>query len=228
MLKLRAEGLALRLRAEAVRRGIMPPEGLDEDPTRALCGLVRAIPYGPPSVRRPAAVVEAWRGTSAGKHALLLAALREAGIPARAFVRTHRVGTAEARAFGPGVEELVPAGGLVDVHVWLAVAWRGRLRAVDVTFPEPPLGRADEAASASGGGGAAGAAGAEGLRLVSLPMPLACGQGEDLPLGPEQDVVGAADALAALRGDRMAREALLEAIAGALDARAEGEAEAGP
>ncbi len=138
MLRLRPEGLALRLRAEAVRRGLIPAQGLDEDPVLALCRLVRAIPYGPPSVRRPEAVLEAWQGTSAGKHALLLTALREIGIEARAFLRTHRIDTAQARAFGPTVEDRLPQGGLVDVHTWLAVAWRGRLRAVDVTFPHPP------------------------------------------------------------------------------------------
>ena len=156
--------------------------------------------------------MEAWRGTSAGKHALLLTALREAGVQARAFLRTHRVDSAQARAFGPTVEARLPRGGLVDVHTWLAVAWRGRLRAVDVTFPPPPQGPAQDGAETA----SQGTDGEERPGHISLPMPLACGPGQDVALGAHQDLVGAADALAALRGDRMAREALLEAIAEAL------------
>ena len=120
---------------------------------------VRAIPYGRPSSRTAAGVVDEWVGTCSTKHALLASLLESRpAFDLQLVHRVYRVTPALARErFGASAAAAVPDAGLVDVHTYATVLIAGRRVAVDVTFPSATVwdGHFD--------------------------MDLACGPGEDVP-----------------------------------------------
>ncbi len=118
--------------------------GAEAAPTAELVRVVHAvhsIPYGRPSTRSVRGVLEAWRGTCSGKHALLhalLVAHWPTTVP-RVIHRIYRVDRADAELrHGPRVADTVPPEGLIDVHRFLLLVVRGRAVSIDVTFEGSP------------------------------------------------------------------------------------------
>jgi hypothetical protein len=149
---------------------------------------VRAIPYGRPSVRTPAGVVDEWTGTCSTKHALLADLLESRpAFDLQLVHRVYRVTPALARErFGASVAATVPDDGLVDVHTYASVLIAGERVAIDVTFPSATVwdGRSD--------------------------MELACGPGEDVPAS--DDPWAQKDALVAEHCDPSVREPFIDAL----------------
>jgi hypothetical protein len=132
---------------------------------REIVEAVRGLRYGRPSERSVAGMLRDGRGTCSAKHAYLCDLLRERfpETEPRLVHRVYRIGRDGARArFGPEAAGAVPPGGLVDVHRYLTAVVGGRRIPIDATFPGEPW---------------------DG----SSPMPLACGDGEDHPAGPDPD-----------------------------------------
>lgn len=120
---------------------------------------VRAIPYGRNVDRSPASVLREGRGTCSTKHALLAELLEDRPeLDLRLVHRVYRIEREEARErFGDRTAATVPPEGLVDVHTYATLMIDGRRTVIDVTFPSEVAwdGHSD--------------------------MPLACGEGTDVP-----------------------------------------------
>ena len=143
------------------------------DPGASLLELVeavRALPYGRPRERTVEGMLHERRGTCSTKHLFLARRLAER-FPETEPLIVHRVHTlTRARArelFGAVVAEVVPDGGLVDVHRFVTIAIEGRRVKIDATFP----GEAWDGLSS---------------------LPLACGPGRDYPAGEDPDAEKAA------------------------------------
>ena len=151
---------------------------------------VRAIPFGRPSDRSPAGVVEEWVGTCSTKHALLAELLSyRPEFDLQLVHRVYRLTPEDARErFGDAAADVVPPEGLTDVHTYATVAVEGRRVRVDVTFPGPLWdGRSD--------------------------MELACGDGDDFPAG--DDPWALKERLVAQHCDPRVREPFIEALSAA-------------
>lgn len=149
---------------------------------------VRAMPYGRPSDRSPAGVVEEWVGTCSTKHALLAELLgSRPEFDLRLVHRVYRLTPDDARArFGDRAADAVPSEGLVDVHTYATVAVEGRRVRIDVTFPGHLWdGRSD--------------------------MELACGEGEDHP-ADDEDPWALKERLVAAHCDPHVRERFISAL----------------
>lgn len=131
----------------------------DYESVRAVVERVRAIPYGRNTNHTPSGVLREARGTCSTKHALLAHLLAHHGdLDLRLVHRIYRVDRKGARAlFGNAAAERVPPEGLVDVHTYATILIDGRRTVIDVTFPS----------SAEWDG--------------CSDMPLACGEGIDIP-----------------------------------------------
>lgn len=127
---------------------------------------VRTLPYGRPSDRTVEGMLRERRGTCSTKHLFLAQRLAER-FPETEPQIVHRVYTLDrARAhelFGVQVAEAVPADGLVDVHRYITLTLNGQPVTLDVTFP----GTAWDGRSS---------------------LPLACGPGQDYPVGDDPDM----------------------------------------
>jgi hypothetical protein len=173
-----------------LRERFLMRAGLSDQPSLwEFVEAVREIPYGRPSVRTPAGVVEEWRGTCSTKHALLVELL--AGRPefdVRLVHRVYRLDRDSARErFGEQVAAHVPDEGLVDVHTYATAIVGGERVRIDVTFPGPLWdGRSD--------------------------MPLACGDGEDHQVG-DRDPWELKEELVAAHCDPAVREPFIAALA---------------
>jgi hypothetical protein len=126
---------------------------------------VRALPYGRPSERTVEGMLRERRGTCSTKHLFLAQALTER-FPETEPSIVHRVYTLDrTRArelFCDTVAEVVPEGGLVDVHRYVTLTLEGQRVEIDATFPGPAWdGRSS--------------------------LPLACGSGQDHPAGEDPD-----------------------------------------
>ena len=166
------------------------------DADRSLVDLieaVRALPYGRPSDRTVEGMLREHRGTCSTKHLFLARTMAER-FPETEPLIVHRVYTLDrARArelFGAEVAETVPEDGLVDVHRYITVHWKGRRIELDATFPGPAWdGRS--------------------------PLPLACGPGQDYPAGDEPDAEKRA--LEEQHCEAAVRERFIAALASATD-----------
>jgi len=164
---------------------------------RADCSLVelveamRAVPHAPPSEPTVESMLREARGTSTTKH-LFLAQMLAARFPESEPAIVHRVYRLDrdrAHAlFGPAIAETVPAGGLIDVHRYLAVTLHGDRISLDATVPGPPW---------------------DGIS----PLPIACGPGRDFPAGADPDAEK--QALESEHCDVAARDRFLAALAAA-------------
>lgn len=148
------------------------------------------VPYGRPSRPTAEQVVVEWRGTCSTKHLLFqaLVAERWPAYPTAIWHRVYRVtrGLAQERGWGPSVAEAVPTDGLVDVHTFAVLRIGRRDVRIDVTFPLADWdGRPD--------------------------VPLACGEGEDVPGG--DDPLATKARLVQNRCDPAVRERFLSALA---------------
>jgi hypothetical protein len=127
---------------------------------------VRAIPYGRPSDRTVEAMLREHRGTCSTKHLFLDHVLADR-FPDSEPTIIHRVcqlDRSRARElYGPGVAEVVPEQGLIDVHRYLKISIESRRVDIDATFP--------------------GTTPWDGLSS----LPLACGPGRDHPAGEDPD-----------------------------------------
>ncbi|HEV2944007.1 MAG TPA: hypothetical protein VGX26_02700 [Solirubrobacteraceae bacterium] len=126
---------------------------------------VRTLPYGRPSDRTVEGMLRERRGTCSTKHLFLAQALSER-FPETEPEIVHRVyrltrGRA-AQLFGPTVAQVVPAGGVNDVHRFLRITLDGQRVILDVTFAGEPW---DGCSS----------------------LPLACGSGCDYPVSDNPD-----------------------------------------
>jgi hypothetical protein len=124
------------LKAEAVRRGLLDPnpelEAVD------VYYLVRDMPYGRASNRRPETTIAEWRGTCSGKHYLLQALFAELGLSSEVVACT---------AITPVDKDQVPESlypqyesakrRFVDVHNYLLLDLPGESgqMIVDATWP---------------------------------------------------------------------------------------------
>jgi hypothetical protein len=134
------------------------------DPLVALVESVRAIPYGRPVDRSVDGMLRERRGTCTAKHLHLARELarRFPETEPEIVHRVYRIDRSAARErFGDAAAAAVPEEGLVDVHRYVRANVGGRRIDLDVTFPGQ---KAWDGHS---------------------PMPLACGPGEDLPVGDE-------------------------------------------
>lgn len=135
------------------------------DGALAMVEFVRSLPYARPSARTTAAMLAERRGTCSTKHAFLHQLLSEhfPELEPRLVHRVYAVSRQHARVrFGSKVSDTVPCDGLMDVHRFLEIRLHGRPIRIDATFPGSPW---DGATS----------------------MPLACGAGEDHPVGGDPD-----------------------------------------
>ena len=146
---------------------------------------VRAIPHGRPRERSARGVVEDWRGTCSTKHLLLRQLLPEAdiGFVHRVFLLTRE----DARRWlGDDVAEVVPPGGMVDVHTYATGLIDGQRVTIDVTFPTD--------------------AAWDGNSDMPIPFP----DGEDFDAG--DDPIASKEELVRRKCDPQEREALIRAI----------------
>ena len=152
---------------------------------------ISRIPYGRPQDRSARGVIAEGRGTCSTKH-LLLAQVVEERWPELLPTLWHRVyrvtpELAEPR-WGRRVARAVPRHGLVDVHTFAIVTIDGRATRVDVTFPLTAW---------------------DGV----TDIPLACGDGEDHPAGP--DPLASKALLVEERCDPAVREPFIAALSAA-------------
>jgi hypothetical protein len=124
---------------------------------------ISRIPYGRPTSPSPEAVLREWRGTCSTKHLLLAEIMRESWPELDVQLR-HRVyfvtKAFASERWGPRLAEMIPEGGLVDVHTYATVRHGGVRLTLDVTFP---LDDWDGA----------------------TPIPLACADGVDHPVASD-------------------------------------------
>ncbi len=155
---------------------------------RAVVETLRSIPYGRPEPPTEKGVLEQWKGTCSTKHALLVSCLLELEPTSnpRVIHRVYRV-TREAanRMFGATAAAAVPPQGLTDVHTYVIAALHGPDVVLDVTFPGSPW---------------------EGVS----DMPVAAGDGEDVPAGRDPSATKAA--LVASRCQPAVREPFIAAL----------------
>src|SRR3954468_571277 len=125
--------------------------------------VVRRMPYARPTERTATGALEEWRGTCSTKHDLLKLLIDkrwpelQPEIMHRVYRLTPSIGE---RIFGPTAAEVVPAGGVTDVHTYLTVLLEDRPTIVDATTTGTPWdGRSD--------------------------MTPACGEGVDIAGGPD-------------------------------------------
>jgi hypothetical protein len=124
-----------RLKAEAVRKGLLDPE-VKIDAATAFA-LVRDMPYRRASDRRPETTIAEWRGTCSGKHYLLQALFAELGLPSHVMACTA-VAPIEPSRVPDSLRTLYEAANrrFVDVHNYLLVALpNGGQMVVDATWP---------------------------------------------------------------------------------------------
>jgi hypothetical protein len=124
-----------RLKAEAVRRGLLDPAAQIDAATAF--ALVRDMPYRRASDRRPETTIAEWRGTCSGKHYLLQALFAELGLPSQVIACTTFTPVDPDRV-PDSLRPLYEAANrrFVDVHNYLLVALpSGGQMAVDATWP---------------------------------------------------------------------------------------------
>jgi hypothetical protein len=127
---------------------------------------VRSLDYGRPSDRSVEAMLSERRGTCSAKHLFLATRLGELfpGCNPQIVHRVYRIDCAEARErFGERAAELIPDGGLVDVHRYLTIELNGKRTIIDATFPGPAWDGSSD-------------------------LPLACGPGDDYPSTGDPDM----------------------------------------
>ncbi len=125
-------------RDEARRRGAL---GADEPLTLATAfRVVRDLPYAAEGDRAPDSVLGAWRGTPAGKHALLEAVLDTLGLDSSLILATGAFSAEDTPWLPPHLLDEVRDRPLPDVHTFLRVRhdpvaddWM----TVDATWPLP-------------------------------------------------------------------------------------------
>jgi hypothetical protein len=124
-----------RLKAEAVKRGLLEPEAaLDLADVYAL---VRDMPYRRASDRRPETILAEWRGTCSGKHYLLQALYAEMGLRSQIMACTT-VAPVDPAQVPEALQPLYQAANrrFVDVHNYLVLSLAdGQQMNVDATWP---------------------------------------------------------------------------------------------
>ncbi|MFN8640593.1 MAG: transglutaminase-like domain-containing protein [Candidatus Binatia bacterium] len=107
------------------------------DPVAARVALyerVRDLPFRYPSGRSAGEVLAQGGGSCSGKHALLAALFRHAGLPVRHMLCTHRFND-WPMAFPDDLQALLQKNEIVDVHDYLQVCIDGAWVDVDATWP---------------------------------------------------------------------------------------------
>jgi hypothetical protein len=173
----------------AVERVTSPNSSLTE-----LIEAVRSLDYGRPSDRSVEGMLREGRGTCSTKHLFLADVLAERFPETQPQIvhRVYRLDHDRARElFGAGAAAAVPDVGVVDVHRYLTATIEGRRVFIDVTFS----GEAWDGRSS---------------------MRLACGPGQDHPVGADPD--GEKRALEAAHCDPAIREPFIAALARMSDA----------
>ena len=123
-----------QLRAEAERRGLLPP-GDDLDAARAF-ELVRDMPYARASRRDPETTIREWRGACSGKHYLLKAVLEELGHNVIIIACTHQFTADNCPWLPPELRAMVEDHPVPDVHQFLRIeTGDGEWTTVDATWP---------------------------------------------------------------------------------------------
>lgn len=126
-------GLLERLAGAAQQRGLLEA-GASVSAARAFA-LVRDMPYGRASSRRPEVIIDEWRGTCSGKHYLLSGLFRELGLVCRLCLATHVFDEAATRRFPPHLRAEAVAAPVPDVHTFLRLRSPGGWMDVDATWP---------------------------------------------------------------------------------------------
>jgi hypothetical protein len=162
----------------------------DVGDVRSLVLAVSRLPYGRPTRMTPSAVIDERRGTCTVKHVLLecLVPAVEPNARLKVVHRVYRVTRELARErWGADIAGVVPEGGMNDVHTFGVLHNEGMTVRVDATFPiERWDGRSD--------------------------LPLACGDGTDVPAG--DDALVSKRVLVTAHCDARAREPFLAALVG--------------
>jgi hypothetical protein len=130
--------------------------GLDEDARLSdVVEAIRHIPYGRPTDRTPAGVLDEWRGTCSTKHELLRRFVNDRwpDLCPRIVHRVYTLTPAIAgRLFGEAAARVVPVGGIVDVHTYMTIDIEGRSVRVDATVAGPVWDGRDDMELACGDG----------------------------------------------------------------------------
>lgn len=132
--------LIAMLERESRRRGLLAP-GARLTPETAFA-VIRDMPYRRASSRRPAAIIEEWRGTCSGKHYLLAEVLGGLGLNSQVVMCTHRFTPENTRHFPDELRMMTAAAPIPDVHTYLLADSPAGRWVVDATWPRraAPLG----------------------------------------------------------------------------------------
>lgn len=111
--------------------------GLDPRAARiALFERVRDLPYRYPASREPREVLQRGGGSCSGKHYLLGALYRLAGLPVRHMMCTHRFNDSPV-PFPDHMLAMLQKNEIADVHDYLQICVDGEWIDVDATWPLP-------------------------------------------------------------------------------------------
>ena len=121
------------LERESRKRGLLAA-GAPLTPETAFA-VIRDMPYRRASSRRPAAIIEEWRGTCSGKHYLLAEVLAGLGLNSQVMMVTHRFTPENTRHFPSELRLMTAAAPIPDVHTYLLADSPGGRWVVDATWP---------------------------------------------------------------------------------------------
>jgi hypothetical protein len=116
---------------------------------------IRLIPFGRPTERTAAGVVDEWRGTCSTKHELLVQIIQDRWpeLDSRVMQRVYTLTpTVARRLFGEPASVAVPSEGMADVHTYMTVMIEARRIVIDATLPGPPWDGRSNMVLASGEG----------------------------------------------------------------------------
>ena len=121
------------LERESRNRGLLAPAA-PLTPEKAFA-VIRDMPYRRASSRRPAAIIEEWRGTCSGKHYLLAEVLAGLGLPCQVMMATHLFKPENTQHFPLDLRMMAADGPIPDVHTYLLAESPGGRWVVDATWP---------------------------------------------------------------------------------------------
>lgn len=121
------------LERESRKRGLLPAAA-PLTPETAFA-VIRDMPYRRANSRRPAAIIEEWRGTCSGKHYLLAEVLAGLGLPCQVMMVTHRFTPENTQHFPDELRMMTAAAPIPDVHTYLLADSPGGRWVVDATWP---------------------------------------------------------------------------------------------
>jgi hypothetical protein len=127
------------LKNKAVSKGLLSADAVID--AEIAFSLVRDMPYGRASSRKPETIIDEWKGTCSGKHYLLKGLFTELGYEARVIACTT-VEYMDPKEYWGKLRKLLKQsnGELVDVHNYLILDLPDGEMIVDATWPASTRG----------------------------------------------------------------------------------------